>query len=186
MFNRIELKRLVEKEIKGNFFVSKHINNCFTNLDLISENSFDEEIVFAGILLHAVGFPSTLKFNQDLILTSLNLAKNFLKQSFFPENKIDAVLHCIQESSLKGKPKTIEAILVHDLNLLDEISSIGLMKEVVLFNSRKILLKKFLEEQKTKSFLLNEAFFSDKAKTLAKPKISFFSSFVENLEKELK
>ncbi len=185
MFNKTELKRLIEKESK-NFFVPGHINRCFDLLEEIKETSFDEEIVFAGILLHLSGFSMHLKFNQDLTKTSLNFAKKFLVSSLFPKEKIDAVLHCIEESDIKGKPKTTEAVLVHDLNMLDEVSSVGIIKDSVLFNLRKIPLNKFLEEQKTKSFLLKEAFFSDKAKNLAKEKTILFDSFVKSLENELK
>lgn len=185
MFNKTELKRLTEKESK-NFFVPGHINRCFDLLDEIKENSFDEEIVSAGILLHLSGFSMHLKFNQDLIKTSVNLAKKFLISSNFPEEKTDAVIHCIEESGIKGKPKSTEAVLVHDLNMLDEVSSVGIIKDSVLFNLRKIPLRKFLEEQKTKSFLLNEAFFSVKAKNLAEPRTLLFDSFVKSLEKELK
>lgn len=185
MFNRNELKRLVEKEAKD-FYTLGHINRCFKNLESIKENSFDEETVFASILLHSIGFTQTLKFNQDLTETSKNLGKKFLIASHFPKEKVDSVFYCIQESGIKGKPKTIEAILVHDSNLLDEISSIGLIKESILFYQKKIPLKQFLEEQKTKSFLLKEAFFSEKAKEIAEQKISFFNSFVHSLESELK
>ena len=185
MFNRNELKRLVEKEAKE-FYTLGHINRCFNNLELIKEQAFDEDIVNAGILLHLAGFTQATKFNQDLIHTSLNLAKKFLSASHFPKQKIDSVLYCIEESGVKGKPKTFEAILVHDSNLLDEISSVGLIKESILFHQRKIPLKQFLNELKTKSVLLNEAFFSEKAKQLAEPKILFFNSFIQSLESELK
>ena len=185
MFNKSELKRLVEKEAKD-FYTLNHINRCFNNLELIKETKFDEEIVNAGILLHSIGFTQATKFNQDLVHTSLNLAKKFLSQTGFPAEKKDLVLYCIQESGLKGKPKTIESILVHDSNLLDEISSVGLIKESILFYQKKISLKQFLNELKTKSVLFNEAFFSVKAKQLAEPKIVFFNSFIQSLESELK
>lgn len=185
MFNKNELKRLVEKEAKD-FFTLNHINRCFDYLDLIKEKEFDEETVHAGILLHLVGFTQSAKFNQDLIQTSLNLAKKFLIQSGFPAEKQDSVFYCIKESGLKGKPKTIESILVHDANLLDEISAVGLIKESILFHQKKISLKQFLNELKTKSILFNQAFFSAKAKQLAEPKILFFNSFVYSLESELK
>jgi len=185
MFNKNELKRLVEKEAKD-FFTLNHINRCFNYLELIKENEFDEETVNAGILLHAVGFSQSTKFNQDLIHTSLNLAKKFLLQAGFPDEKQEQVLYCIKESGLKGKPKTQEAVLVHDVNLLDEISSIGLIKESILFYQKKISLQKFLEQQKTKSILLNQAFFSDKAKKSAEQKILLFNSFIQSLESELK
>ncbi len=185
MFSQSELKRLVEKEARD-FFTLNHINRCFKNLELIKEKEFDEEIVSAGILLHCSGFYQSLKFNQNLIQTSLNLAKKFLTASNFPKEKTDAVLYCVSESGLKGKPKTIEAVLVHDTNLLDELTPAGLIKNSVLFYVNKISLNKFLEQQKTKSFLLKEAFFSFKAKKLAEQKIVFFDSFVEELEKQLK
>ena len=185
MFDRNELKRLVEREAKD-FYTLSHVNRCFLNLELIKENSFDEEIVFAGILLHAVGFSQAIKFNQDLIQTSLNSAKKFLIKANFPKEKTDSVFYCIRESHFRGKPKTIEAVLVHDANLLDEVSAVGIIKESVLFHQKKISLKKFLEEQKTKSFLLNEVFFSGKAKKLAEPRIAFFNFFVEGLEFQLK
>jgi hypothetical protein len=186
MFNRNELRTLVENEIKGDFFVSGHLKRCFNKIHLIKETEFDEEIVFAGIMLHAIGFPQHLKFNQDLISTSLNLAKRFLQKSSFPKEKIDSVLHCIEESHLKGKPKTPEAILVHDLNLLDEIGALGILKDSLLFKLKKISLQEFLEKQKTKSFLLNEAFIGEKAKKEAEKGISLFNSFVKALEEELK
>ncbi|PJA21145.1 MAG: hypothetical protein COX63_00380 [Candidatus Diapherotrites archaeon CG_4_10_14_0_2_um_filter_31_5] len=185
MFNKNELKRLVEKESKD-FYTLNHINRCFNYLELIKEKEFDEEIVDAGILLHFIGFSQSTKFNQDLIQTSLNLAKKFLSQAGFPAEKQGSVLYCIEESGLKGKPKSIESILVHDVNLLDEISSIGLVKESVLFNQKKISLKQFLGELKTKSILFNQAFFSVKAKKEAEKGISLFVSFVESLENNLK
>ena len=128
----------------------------------------------------------SVKFNQDLISTSLNLGKKILVKSHFPMEKTEQVFYCIKESHLKGNPKTTESILVHDLNLLDEIGSIGIIKDIILFNSRKILFQKFLEEEKTKSFLLKKAFFSEKAKLLAGEKLILFDSFVSALEKELK
>jgi len=185
MFGRNELKRLVEKEAKD-FFTLNHINRCFSYLELIKEKEFDEEIVFAGILLHSAGFSQALKFNQDLILTSLNLAKKFLLASGFPKEKTDSVFYCIKESGLKGKPGTAEAILVHDVNLLDEISSAGLIRESVLFYQKKISLNAFFGELKTRSVLLDEAFFSRRAKQLAEPKIVFFRSFIRSFESELK
>jgi len=186
MFNRNELKRLVEIEAEKDFFTAGNINRCFRNLDLIKENSFDEEIVFAGMLLHSIGFSQHLKFNQDLIKTSENLSKKFLIKSLFPKQKTDAVIYCIQESGLNGKPKTPEAVLVHDSNLLDEASVIGFIKDSVLFNLRKIPLTKFLEEQKTKSFLLKESFFSEKAKSLSEKKISLLDYLIEDLKNEIR
>jgi len=186
MFDRKEFKRLVEKELKTDFFTPGHINRCFENLEKIKDSFFDEELVFAGIFLHSAGFPMSLKFNQDLVSTSMNLAKKILNESNFPKEKTEAVFHCIQEAGLKGQPKTIEAILVRDVNLLDEISAVGLIKEISVFSSRKISLRKFLEEQKSNSFLLKEAFLTDKAKTLSEEKISLFNSFIESLEKDLK
>ncbi|MFH1663687.1 MAG: hypothetical protein ABH986_02675 [archaeon] len=186
MFDRNELKRLTENQAKKDFFSAGHINRCFDCLELIKENSFDEETVFAGILLHSIGFSQSVKFNQDLIQTSLNLAKKFLVASGFPKEKTDFVLHCIQEAGLKGQPKTIEAILVHEVNLLDEISAVGIVKDSVLFYLKKISLKSFLEEEKTKAFLLKTAFFTEKAKILAEKRMVLLDSFVESLETELK
>ncbi len=75
---------------------------------------------------------------------------------------------------------------MHDVNLLDEISAAGIIKDSVLFGLRKITLKNFLEQQKTKLFLSKKAFFSDKAKKMSEQKLVLLESFVDSLEEELK
>ena len=177
----------MEKELKGISLVGlSQINRVQKNIEKISKKKeCDEMVLNAALMLHNVGVKRHLEFHQNLMHSNLNLSKSFLKNNFFPMEKIDLVLHCIQEAHLRGKPKSIEAKLLHDAVLLDEIGTIGIVKDSFVLLKQKNSAKQLLEFLNAKNVLLKETFFTVKGKSLARERIAEFEKNVKGLEKEL-
>jgi len=187
MFDTKTLEHLVNAELReAALFGLSHIERAKKNFDSIKEElKFDEEVASLSLMLHCVGARQWIQFNQDLTATSVNLTKRFLTQANYPSKNFDQIIHCVQESGLSGKPKTIEAMLVHDANMLDEIGAIGILKDSVLFVKQRKTQEQFLDCLRAKSFHLNETFFTEKGRELSEEGIEYYVSFVKILQKEL-
>lgn len=165
-------------------FGLEHLKKVRENAGLISAGTeFDSEVLEASILLHDLGVQDWMRFRQDHVQTSIALAKKFLGSIDFPKPKTEAVLHCIQEHSFDGKPRTIEAKILHDADLLDNIGAIGILHECYALGLEKTHFREALSYLKKISLTLPSAFFTEKGKTLSREKLSFFQDFVEQLEK---
>jgi uncharacterized protein len=181
------LENLVKKELKGiPLFGLSQINRVKNFVLQISHGKeFDFEIVELAVMLHNIGAKQFLQFNQDLIKTSKNMAKNFLKKLDYKDKRIESVLHCIEEMHLKGHPKTFEAKIIHDAVQLDYIGAIGFTKDSIVFWIQRKSLQEFFEFIKFKSIFLKETFFTEKGRELSIKGIRIYKEFVEDFEKNL-
>jgi HD superfamily phosphodiesterase len=183
----ILLQKKIEKELKGVPLLGlSQINRVQKNSELISVNEkFEKEILNASILLHNIGAKHAVEFHQDLNQVSLNLAKKFLSSCDFSPKEIQKILHCIQESSFRGNPKTIEAKILHDSVLLDEIGVIGIVKDSFIFLKQKNPAHKLTDSLKSKVSLIKSSFTTVKGKELALKRVKEFEENVQKLEEEL-
>ncbi len=103
---------------------------------ILEGQKYDDDILHAAAFLH------------DLIVDdpheehSAKRAKEFLKEKGWKEDKIAEVEHCILNHTFKGKPKSKEAIALHDADLLDFLGSTGFARLSVwahIWNDAKTL-----------------------------------------------
>lgn len=97
--------------------------------------SFDDDILHAAVWLHDLGvFEGHRPANPELLAKWDNVAyacqvlPALLKSWHFPEEKIPAVIYCIQQHAASCRPDSTEAILLHDADLLEQLGAVGIMR----------------------------------------------------------
>ena len=95
----------------------------------------DLEIVNAAALLHdAEGTTPGSETRLEHHLRSADFAATILKQEGWPEERIEAVQHCIRAHRYRDNrepPQTIEARVLFDADKLDVLGAIGAARAVV-------------------------------------------------------
>jgi uncharacterized protein len=94
----------------------------------------DLEIIRAAALLHDVeGATPEGENRQDHHHSSAIFASRILKQEGWPEERINAVQHCILAHRFRGDtnpPETIEAKIIFDSDKLDVLGAIGIARVI--------------------------------------------------------
>lgn len=143
---------------------------------------YDDQVLHAACFLHDV---SEDEPHQKFAATT---AEEFLKSINFPKEKIPLVKKAILEHVPLGKPKSNEAILLHDADLLDFLGATGVTRlSIGAWDwMEKNSLEGILEVLKRFRKLASENLVLPKSKKLAKEKIRFMDKTIKQLGKEIK
>jgi HD superfamily phosphodiesterase len=187
LWNNLVLKKFVEKQLSGIPLIGlSQINRVSSFCEEIKLGlDFNEQVLFASLMLHNVGVKFFIGSNADVSVSSVSLSKRFLFDNFFPANLIQGVLHSIQECKVGGVPSTIEAKILHDSFLLDEIGAIGVLKDSFVFVSKKKSFSNWVSSSQSKLSIIRNNFFLDKARELSVSRAEFFENYFKALELEL-
>ncbi len=94
----------------------------------------DMEILLAAVLLHdtADAAPDSQSERPTHHLASADFARRYLTEEGWPEDRIEAVLHCIHTHRFRGteRPQTLEARILYDCDKLDVTGAIGVLRTV--------------------------------------------------------
>lgn len=154
---------------------------------------YDDDVVFAAAYLHDLGVfvghrpedPEALA-TWDHVEYTCARTPGTLRSVGFPEEKIDAVLACIREHQAGDEPQSLEAALLRDADILEQLGAIGVMRTVAkvgsdtrfhTFTDARDALRRALEELPSR--LLLRA-----SKPLAVRKIAVLHTFLDELESE--
>jgi HD superfamily phosphodiesterase len=151
------------------------------------ELKWDENRIYRFIKGHKI----SLEFISDVIgklkISKHELEKNITKIGF-PNKKIKNVERVILQHTPASKPKSKEAKLLHDADLLDFLGASGIVRlsaatpiwwgKFTLNDTEKILEK--FRKTASKNLVLKES------KKFAKNKIEIMNRFLNNLKKEIK
>ena len=111
-----------------------HIQRVYQLAERIAKaEGADLEIVRVATLLHDAEGPLTGEARSDHQLASAEFAREILAAEGWPEERIEAVQHCIRAHRFRDdreKPETIEAKVLFDADKLDAIGAIGLVRAV--------------------------------------------------------
>lgn len=178
----IALKKYAEKMLSGtSFFGIEHANRVLEYAAVLSEGkNANQRVIEYSALLHNIGIRQWLKYKNDLLKTSLNQAKSFLSSIQADPKEANQILQAISSSMLEAKPPTIEARILHDSNLLDNIGAIGIMKDSVRAFHEKQPLHSFFS---AKSGKLENAFSLPEAREMGMQKIREYKDFASSLER---
>ncbi|MCC6587017.1 MAG: HD domain-containing protein [Bryobacterales bacterium] len=99
--------------------------------------NYDGEVVFAAVWLHDLGVfvghrpedPAELA-RWDHVAYAVARVPGILREVGFPEEKIEAVLEVIRTHQPKDSPVSIEAIIVRDADILEQLGAIGILRTV--------------------------------------------------------
>jgi uncharacterized protein len=114
-----------------------HIQRVFDMAERLAvEAGADLEIVRAAALLHDVEGSATQGGNEGRVShqhESAGFACQVLQQEGWPEERIQAVLHCIRAHRYRDRsepPQTLEAQVIFDADKLDVLGAIGAVRTV--------------------------------------------------------
>lgn len=97
----------------------------------------DREVVVAAAWLHDLGVfvghrpedPNELA-RWDHVAYACAQGPQVLREAGFPEEKIPAVLDAIREHQPKDEPTTVEATILRDADILEQLGAIGILRTV--------------------------------------------------------
>jgi uncharacterized protein len=154
---------------------------------------YDDDVVFAAAFLHDLGVfvghrpenPAELERWNHVDYTCKR-APEILRNMRFPELKISAVLDVIQEHQPQDKPRSIEATLLRDADILEQLGAIGILRTAAklgsdtrfhVFSDARNSLQRALDTLPGKIEL-------EATRKLAKPRIAILQSFLVALTDE--
>jgi uncharacterized protein len=155
--------------------------------------NYDDDVVFAAAWLHDLGVfvghrpedPAELA-NWDHVRYACERAPRILNDAGFPAEKVPAVLAAIREHQPQDNPTSIEATILRDADILEQLGAIGALRTAAkvgrdtryaTFTGAVKTLRKSLETLPEKIRLQN-------AKHLAEPRIAALRSFLDAVESE--
>jgi uncharacterized protein len=99
--------------------------------------TYDDDIVYAAVYLHDLGVFTGHRPEDPEALARWNntayavvQAPEILRNFGFPESKIPAVQQAIRTHQPSHTPETIEATIVRDADILEQLGSIGALRTV--------------------------------------------------------
>jgi uncharacterized protein len=155
--------------------------------------TYDDDIVYAAAWLHDIGVfignrpedPELLR-KWDHVKYACDRTEVILAESKFPPGKISAVLDAIRTHQPQDDPQTIEAVILRDADILEQLGAIGILRSVSkvgrdtrysCFSDVAPVLRRALADLPTK---LRTA----RARELAIPKVRVLSAFLEAVDEE--
>ena len=146
------------------------------------------EVLLAGALLHDVGVVINRKNHYTV---GRARAAEILKETGFPEEKTEDVLHVLEAHSRYGgpEPRTTEAKVGQDADALEYIGAIGILRALVRglndgsFNGRISDFPEFLQSILAK---VEDTFHTKEAEAIGRSRLEYMKLFIERVEKELK
>jgi uncharacterized protein len=154
---------------------------------------YDRDVVAAAAWLHDLGVfignrpedPEALA-RWDHVAYACSHAPQILLDAGFPEHKIPAVLDCIRQHQPKDEPATLEAEILRDADILEQLGAMGILRAVSKvgrdtrfprFTDAVAFLRRSLDELPGKIRL-------EPTRALAEPRIRVLSDFLAAVEHE--
>jgi uncharacterized protein len=154
---------------------------------------YDRDVVCAAAWLHDLGVfignrpedPEALR-RWDHVAYACAHAPQILREADFPEHKIPAVLDCIRQHQPKDEPATLEATILRDADILEQLGAIGVLRTVSKvgrdtrfprFTDAAATLRRSLDELPDKILL-------ESTRRLAEPRIRILRDFLTAVSDE--
>lgn len=159
---------------------------------LASGYEVDDDILFAACWLHDLGVfighrPEDLQAlsKWDNVAYAIAQAPTLLKSWGFPVDKITAVQGAIQQHHPQARPTNIEAILLHDADILELMGAVGLLRTIskvgrdTRFTTFSDVLPVLERYQQLETELLTAP-----ARELAQPRLALVRQFIAQAKEE--
>jgi uncharacterized protein len=161
---------------------------------VVGEGSvYDDDVVFAASYLHDLGVfighrpedPEQLSC-WDHVAYTLENAPRLLIDAGFPQGKISQVLASIRTHQPHDKPDSLEATILRDADILEQLGAVGILRAVAktgrdtrysTFTSVIAFLRKSLRD-------LPAAIQLPTTRVLAEPRIALLEKFLAGVEAE--
>jgi uncharacterized protein len=158
-----------------------------------SDYGYDDDIVYAAVYLHDLGVfighrpeePGLLA-HWDNTAYAVAKAPEVLRRLGFPEEKIPSVLHCIRTHQPHQAPQSIEATILRDADILEQLGAVAVLRTTckigrdtrfATFTDAVRYLRKALD-------MLPSFLHLPQARNLAEPRIQTMRSFLDAVRDE--
>jgi uncharacterized protein len=155
--------------------------------------AYDDDIVFAAAWLHDIGVfvgnrpedPDLLR-HWDHVKFACDQSAIILRQVGFPVEKIPAVLEAIRTHQPHDNPQTIEATILRDADILEQLGAIGILRIVskVGRDTRYARFSDIVPVLKNTLTHLPSKLRTASARELAAPKIQVLAAFLASVDAE--
>jgi uncharacterized protein len=154
---------------------------------------YDDDILFAAAFLHDLGVfvghrpedPEQLR-QWDHVVYTCQRAPDILRDLGFSERKIPAVLNCIREHQPHDTTRSIEATLLRDADILEQIGAIGILRTAAKLGS-DTRFRTFADARDSLQRAIDtlpSQIALEATRTLAAPRIAALRSFLDALNSE--
>jgi uncharacterized protein len=153
----------------------------------------DDDVLFAAAFLHDLGVfighrpedPERLQ-QWNHVAYTCERAPDILRDAGFPEQKIAAVLDCIREHQPHDKPRSTEATLLRDADILEQLGAIGILRTAAKVGA-DTRFHTFADAQRSLQRsveTLPGMIALEATRALAAPRIAILQAFLSSLESE--
>ena len=160
--------------------------------ELADGRPVDDDILYAACWLHDLGVfighrpeAPALLATWDNVAYAIAQTPPLLLRLGFPADKIPAVQAAIRDHHPQARPTTIEAILLHDADLLELLGAVGLLRTIgkvgrdTRYQTFADLLPVLEGYSRLETQLLSEA-----ARRLAVPRLALLRQFLQQAREE--
>jgi uncharacterized protein len=154
---------------------------------------YDDDVVFAAAWLHDLGVfvghrpedPVELA-RWDHVRYACERVPQMLADADFPAEKIASVLAAVREHQPKDDPTSIEATILRDADILEQLGGIGILRTVckVGRDTRYATFTDVVETLRRNLQVLPGEVRLESTKLLAAPRIAALRSFLEAVDAE--
>jgi len=157
------------------------------------EMEFDDDILFAAAWMHDLGVflghrpkdPAELA-RWDHVPYTIALTRKLLTQWGFPAEKLEGVAEAIRTHQPQDNPQQIEAVLLRDADILEQLGAIGALRAVVKVgrDTRYATFSSVLPVIRNAVNLLPDKLRLKSAQSLAVPRVELLRSLIFAIEDE--
>ena len=160
--------------------------------ELADGRPLDDDILYAACWLHDLGVfighrpeAPALLATWDNVAYAIAQTPPLLLRLGFPADKIPAVQAAIRDHHPQARPTTIEAILLHDADLLELLGAVGLLRTLgkVGRDTRYQTFADLLPVLERYS-RLDAELLSEKARQLAEPRLALLRQFLRQARED--
>ena len=154
---------------------------------------YEDDVVFAAAWLHDLGVftghrpedPAALAV-WDNTSYAIEQAPAILTRIGFPAEKIDAVLEAIRTHQPHAKPQSMEATILRDADILEQLGAVGILRTVckVGRDTRFATFTQALTSLRRSVETLPAQLRLEKSKRLAAPRVELLLAFLAAAERE--
>ncbi|MEM3585961.1 MAG: HD domain-containing protein [Candidatus Jordarchaeaceae archaeon] len=147
----------------------------------------DVEILKAASLLHDIARPLEKTESISHSVIGAEIARDILKQTGFPETKIEKVCKVIRTHRFSEgeEAQEIEEKILQDSDRLDAMGAIGIARAFMFGGKNGRSLKETLEHFHYKLLRLREKMYTSSAYNISIRRHEFMEKFLERLQKEM-
>ena len=107
-------------------------------------------VIIAGAFLHDAALPSGDDYNYS---KNKKIVKSLLKTLDLSQNEIDKIAECVASHEGLVKPKSLEAKIVHDADVLEKVGLLGIVRHTWKLTNLKKISHKGINNNDIKTIL---------------------------------